>query len=158
MYTCRSNDLLIVHFRQEISRPHSSVRQTVQFPKSAPVKLPGQFQFLNSGYKVNSIEVELKTRGQSNNEIWRVERSKRWTASNFGKVFKRNMSSVPSLSFMNSIFGQKILNAPSLDYGKKHEAEAKPKYLSLNKSVHLHTCGLMVNNEFSYLGASPDGI
>ena len=87
----------------------------MQFPKSAP----GEFQFLNSGYAVNSLELELKTQGQSNNEIWRVERSTRLTASNFGKVFERKMSSVPSLSFMNSIFEQEIVNAPSLDYGKK---------------------------------------
>lgn len=128
------------------------------FPKLALVKLPEEFKFLNSGYEVNSSELELKTRGQSNNEIWRVERSTRLTASNFGKVFKRNTRSAPSQSFMDSIFGQTIVNAPSLDYGKKHEAEAKAKFLSLNKSVHLHECGLMVNNEFPYLGASPDGI
>ena len=73
-------------------------------------------------------------------------------------MFKRKMSSVPSLSFMNSIFEQEIVNAPSLDYGKKHEAEAKANFLSLNQvstSAWVWSDG---EQWVSIFGGSPDGI
>jgi len=45
----------------------------------------------------------------------------------------------------------------SLEYGKRNEQKAKEKYLNKYQSRHLHKSGLVVNNEFSFLGASPNG-
>ena len=46
----------------------------------------------------------------------------------------------------------------SLEHGKRNEQKAKEKYLNKYPSRHLHKTGLVVNNEFSFLGASPDGL
>lgn len=65
---------------------------------------------------------------------------------------------MPSDKFLNSIFKQKSLMVPSLENGKRNEGKAKSKYMELHPSRHFHECGLAVNNDFAYLGASPDGI
>ena len=41
-------------------------------------------------------------------------------------------------------------------YGLKNEILAKTRYLALNQSSHLHRWGFLVNNEFCFLGATPD--
>ena len=44
-----------------------------------------------------------------------------------------------------------------MDYGRRNEVKAKSKYLETSHDRHLHECGLVVTNEFPFLGASPDG-
>lgn len=77
------------------------------------------------------------------------------TASNFGKVLNRKRQ--PTEKFLDNIFSQKEITATPLEYGKRNEPKAKAKYLEKFKSRHLHECGLVVNKEISFLGASPDG-
>ena len=55
------------------------------------------------------------------------------------------------------LFSSSEISAPSLIYGKGNECKAKAKYLSQHPDRHVHECGLIVNNEFPFLGASPDG-
>ena len=45
-----------------------------------------------------------------------------------------------------------------LEYGKRNEPKAKSKYLEVYTSRHIHECGLFVNKQFGFLGATPDGI
>ena len=127
----------------------------LQFPKNSQIKLPSQFADLNDGYSVDSGTLEFETREQAGSPAWREARKSRLTASNFGRVVSRKAA--PSPSFLKSIFNQVNVNAAPLEYGKRNELKAKAKYLSMHNSVHLHKCGLIVNTEFSFLGASPDG-
>ena len=131
----------------------------LQFPKNSQIKLPSQFADLNDGYSVDSGTLEFETREQAGSPAWREARKSRLTASNFGRVVSRKAT--PSPSFLKSIFNQVNVNAAPLEYGKRNELKAKTKYLSMHNSVHLHVhlhkCGLVVNSEFSFLGASPDG-
>lgn len=128
----------------------------ISVPNEPPVKLPPIFIPLKSGYAVNSTDLEIKTRAQAGNDTWYKERSHRLTASNFGKVVSRKAT--PSEAFLKGLFNKSNIRAASLDYGRQHEAQAKNSYLKQNKSVHIHECGLVVNNEFPFLGASPDGL
>ena len=45
----------------------------------------------------------------------------------------------------------------AIEYGKRHECNAKVKYLKTYPSRHFHECGLIINSEFEFLGATPDG-
>lgn len=128
----------------------------ISVPTEPPVKLPPIFIPLKSGYAVNSTELEIRTRAQAGSDTWYKERSHRLTASNFGKVVSRKAT--PSEAFLKGLFKKSNIRAASLDYGRQHEAQAKNSYLKQNKSVHIHECGLVVNNEFPFLGASPDGL
>ena len=126
-----------------------------KYPQPAHVKLPSKYHALNSGYTVDSEKLECTTRKQAECEEWREARSSRLTSSNFGNVLKRKAP--PTAAFMKTLFNNTEIHAPSLDYGRRHEAQAKAQYLKTFPSRHIHECGLVVNNEFSFLGASPDG-
>lgn len=51
----------------------------------------------------------------------------------------------------------KEVHAPALSYGKRNESKVKGKYLVQHPNRHIHDCGLIVNNEYPFLGATPDG-
>ncbi|XP_060077044.1 uncharacterized protein LOC132556626 [Ylistrum balloti] len=126
--------------------------------RQAPVTLPCEFQELNQDHSVIQdyiIEIERETRAQSNSKLWIEARKSRITSSNFGKILKRKAK--PTQSFVDSIFGTKYVNAAPSEYGRKTEVSGKRKYLKQFPSSHFHECGLVINEEFSFLGASPDG-
>ena len=58
--------------------------------------------------------------------------------------------------FLRTIFCPKSFSAPSVDYGRRNESKAKSKYLKKYPSRHFHECGLVINKEFMFLGATPD--
>ena len=124
-------------------------------PKTAPVTLPEEFLGLNTGYAVNSLSLERETRKQAECDLWKEARYCRLTSSNFGKVLLRKAA--PTTAFLKTLFQKKNTYAISMEYGKRHEKDAKAKYLSKYPGRHIHECGLVVNNKFSFLGASPDG-
>jgi len=126
------------------------------FPKASPIKLPENFKILNNGYEnFQPEEVEEKTRKQSNSALWFKLRACRLTASNFGRVLLRKAT--PTEKCLNNLFSKSSVRAIPLDYGKGNESKAKSKYLEVFTSRHIHDCGLVINKEFIFLGATPDG-
>ena len=118
--------------------------------------MPEQYADLNNDYAdCEPSTIEKITREQSDSTKWFDERKNHLTASNFGRVLNRK--SAPNEKFLGSLFSARQISAPSLDYGKRHEDDAKSKYLEMYSSRHIHKCGLIVNKEFAFLGASPDG-
>ena len=119
------------------------------------IKLPTEFEDLNKGYKdIHLAAIEENTRAQSSSAEWFNARKCRLTASNFGRVLRRK--SAPSKKFLRSIFCPKSFSAPSVDYGRRNESKAKSKYLKKYPSRHFHECGLVINKEIMFLGATPD--
>ena len=128
----------------------------LSFRTRPPVTLPERFKALNSGYECQDpSKLEEATREQANSDLWRTSREKRLTASNFSLVVKRK--SQPSDKFLTRMFVHTEIHAAPLEHGKKCEVKAKTKYLEAFPGRHVHACGLVVNNEFPFLGASPDG-
>lgn len=127
------------------------------FPKDAYIKLPEQFKTLNVNTSVaNGSQIEIATQDQSSCEMWHELRCDRITASNFGRILSRK--ALPTESFLSSLFcmSSKNIKAESLEYGRRNESYAKAKYLKAKPKLHLHKCGLVINNAFPFLGASPD--
>lgn len=130
-----------------------------QFPLT-----PSKWQ-LNAAYKFNNEllpltlgdahTLEHQTHAQSNSHLWHQERRKRLTASKFSRIAKRRKAI--NDSFLNSIFYPKPFTNAAIEYGKTHEEAAKKAYSAKRINFHLHSCGLVVNPEFSFLGATPDG-
>lgn len=98
--------------------------------------------------------LEERTRDQAKCREWHEERSKRITASNFGKVMKRKAKITDK--FLQSIMTPTSFTAAATCYGTSNEGPAKVKYQK-QTGCHVHDCGFVVNPDFPFLGASPDG-
>ena len=101
-----------------------------------------------------SWNIEQSTRKQSESPQWMEERKKRITSSNFHLVAKRKKEVTPA--FLNALFNPKPFTSVYTSYGTSTEKEAKTVYLAKHPNLHLHDCGLVVNPNFPFLGASPD--
>ena len=134
----------------EVGCGNTSVHQ------KSPISLPPEFIKLNKKLSQEDImKIETETRKQHESGDWFRHREGRLTASNFGKVLHRKIK--PTESFVNSLFHKNSISSPAMDYGRKHEKDGKVKYLETFPSRHIHECGLVIINEFNFLGASPDG-
>ncbi|KAF0719079.1 YqaJ domain-containing protein [Aphis craccivora] len=98
---------------------------------------------------VDIDEVEQITRGQSQSDAWRNECRKRLTASKFGEICKMRENTSCKI---------KVHNYPtickSMSYGIEMEPHARRQFEELN-GLAVRTCGLCIDQEFSYLAASP---
>ena len=67
--------------------------------------------------------------------------------------------SLPSESFINSVFESKQYSSvpAQINHGFQNEAKARNAYCS-KTGFMVCTCGLVVNPSFPWLGASPDGL
>ncbi|XP_077285484.1 uncharacterized protein LOC143910762 [Arctopsyche grandis] len=101
-------------------------------------------------------ELERSTVDQSDNRLWAVERRKRLTASNFGKICKlRPKTSAKGVlkSLLYSVFKGNI----ATNYGKESESEAIKKFKE-KTGLEVSPCGLFIDVNKSFLAASPDGL
>lgn len=103
------------------------------------------------------LEIEEKTRGQSNNKFWYELRYGRITASTIfearagvkynSNLFKRIMTRTGGASFTNA----------AIERGKRLEPRVlKVVEKKLDKTIK--QCGLILNKNYPAFGASPDGI
>ncbi|XP_070575137.1 uncharacterized protein [Ptychodera flava] len=110
---------------------------------------------------------EQSTIGQSENELWFYARKGRITASKFYNIFtkvntlKDNASkrSKDVSTLIDAIMSDNAPDLPALKYGRNMECEAKQKYLQLrkhHKDLQTNNCGLFLDKDKPYIGASPD--
>ena len=107
--------------------------------------------------------IEVNTRGQSENPDWFTHRHGRITASLFPSVLHFKFGDSPDNYIVKSVLGErKSVNAPSLAFGKQNEPVARQLYFDKerphHKSLKVENCGLFVDEQHPYMGASPDGI
>lgn len=101
-------------------------------------------------------KIEKETRLQADCALWHELRRNLITASNFGKVCKRgNISSAPLVKSM--LYSYAIDHVPSVAHGKTNEPVALSQ-LSKQEHTTLKKCGLYIDEEFFFLGASPDSV
>ena len=99
-------------------------------------------------------EIEINTRGQSENKYWMHERNIRITSSNFGQVINSKNHEKTAKSLLNP---QCLSHIPAIQHGKKFEVHAikkAEKYIG----TKIKKCGTFVSLSCPYLAASPDGI
>ena len=113
-------------------------------------------------------DLEESTRGQSDNRNWMRAREGRLTASNFFGIHTRmeSLKAEPKTDMSRLIDNiphpNDISHLPAIQHGKKNEPKAIQVLLQTLKKTHANVryqdCGLFIDNEMPYLGASPDGI
>lgn len=107
--------------------------------------------------------VESKTRGQAQSRLWFRMRTGRITASRFKSACHTDPS-CPSLSLIMSICHPETttFKSAATSWGCAHEKEARLKYEQITSLSHTNfevlECGLFINCEFPFVGASPDGL
>ena len=111
-----------------------------------------------------AAELEESTREQSNSSQWYEERRIRITSSVFGRVCRRLPTTLPG-PLVNSIVNQRMYQSMPLScaWGKDNEKKALNAYKqTMHDKGHTNLVvmmsGLIINPEYAYLGASPDGI
>ncbi len=100
--------------------------------------------------------LETLTREQSKNKMWFQARKYRVTASRFGEVCKAT-SARNYYGLSSTIFNPPLLHTKAVTYGKANEIKAIKKFSDLTGKIVL-PCGLFVNTDYPFLGATPDGI
>ncbi|KAJ8315785.1 hypothetical protein KUTeg_007935 [Tegillarca granosa] len=124
------------------------------FPKDSPVSLRQQFTTeTNFMSQADSIALEENTRGQSDNPLWKSARKHRLTSSKFGAIIKRKHITT---KFIDSFLNPNDFSSKQTSWGKRNEKNAIAAYIAKTGN-HVHECGLVVNGQIPFLGASPDG-
>lgn len=101
-------------------------------------------------------QLEVQTRGQHLNSKWREIRRNYLTASNFGAVINRR-NKTPCHNLVKSILYRGDINTAAITYGRINEKLAIEKYAAI-QNVTVQPCGIFVDLDHPYLGASPDGV
>ncbi|GBP21051.1 hypothetical protein EVAR_11082_1 [Eumeta japonica] len=101
--------------------------------------------------------IEKETVLQAESALWLELKRCLLTASNFGKVCKRrcNISSAPLSKTL--LYSYSIGHLPAIQNGKIYEATAL-KQLEKQENIVIHKCGLFIDNEHFFLGASSDAV
>jgi hypothetical protein len=101
--------------------------------------------------------LERTTIGQSTNEIWKMERRNRITASNAGRIYtfadwRDNTALLKSL-----LYPTDLSKIDHIKYGINCEPEARALFSTIS-GKEVHRCGLFISHTKGFLAASPDGI
>ncbi|XP_046686669.1 uncharacterized protein LOC124372331 [Homalodisca vitripennis] len=151
-------------FREERTKKFRSFCADHDYGDVAAVDIePDEFEhkkdtFLNS-LKLDTetrTQLELDSRGQSTCELWKHERRKRLTASNFGKIC-RMKSTTPCQKTVEQLLYKSFVGNKAMRYGVENERNAIDELENLI-GAKVEECGLFVDPVHPFLAASPDGI
>ncbi|CAN7950592.1 unnamed protein product [Ixodes pacificus] len=105
-------------------------------------------------------QVELRTRAQASSDEWSRQRVGRLTASILGKVLSCCTGAEGIVSQMMGY--TKTPDVFSVRWGRENEVKARNRFIADEAPKHsgfeVRKCGLSVDSERPYLGASPDGV
>jgi len=102
------------------------------------------------------VAIEEETREQAATGIWRYYRTKIITASHFGHICKMRQSTSCASRVTSIIYPQEI-NVESMKYGTEYEDVARKSIESV-LNIEIKRCGLFIDSEIPFFGASPDGL
>ena len=98
--------------------------------------------------------MELATRQQADSDSWFLERICRLTASNLGRIIRRQRN-FRTLA-CDILYHKPPAALPSLVFGRRMEKEAVAQYLRLHPEYEVTESGLLVHPTLCFLAASPD--
>ena len=101
-------------------------------------------------------EIAEKTVGQFDNELYRMCRVGRITASNFGKVIRLNKRINELVRQASGLEQKEVYEAQQ--YGKDMESKAFEEFQKRNPKFKVFKSGIFICKGQEYLAASPDGL
>lgn len=105
----------------------------------------------------NRFEIERDTVLQAESALWVELRRCILTASKFSKICKRraNQNSAPLVKSI--LYSYDLSHVPSVKHGIENEAKALEQ-LGMQENIEIRKCGLFIDEDHCFLGASPDGV
>ena len=106
--------------------------------------------------------LEQSTKNQCSSTLWYDHRIGCITASFMGAISKCTETTYPT-SLVKSIMQYNIpsMHLPALKWGRLNEEKARQQYQALMSTKHTNfsvkQCGLHINPQYPFLGATPDG-
>lgn len=100
--------------------------------------------------------IERNTILQSESSEWLELRRSLLTASNFGRVIKMRPDT-SCASIVKQLLYKINTDAAPIQHGKEHEKKALDQ-LSRQENIEIRPCGLFIDPQIPYLGATPDGL
>ena len=128
-----------------------------------PVK-PPLLEFLRGLCDEQYIQdVEMETRDQNSSSVWREQRKGRVTASVAHSVLHAKEDTLHNANsyIFSNVLQRSIFTSAATEYGLRSESIAQELYNNLYKEHHnfsFKKSGLVINDDYPFLGASPDGI
>ena len=110
-----------------------------------------------------AVAIKSEMRNQSNSKLWFRYRAGRVTASRMKAECHTNATD-PSQSLLKSICYPEsfCFTSQQTTWGCKHQKSARDLYVKLQKSKHSNltaqVSGLIINPQWPFIGASPDGL
>lgn len=101
-------------------------------------------------------DIQKATIEQYENAQWNEVRRKLLTASNFGRIISRRPNTGCENIVKSILYNTQIM-AQSLDYGRENEVVAKKDLETILKKP-IRDCGIFIDAEHFFLGATPDGL
>ena len=100
--------------------------------------------------------LEERTQEQNKSALWMSARSKRLTASLFGRVCKMR-DTTNRQPLVDQIISSRNVSTMATRWGNDHQATAIGVYCAKTENTVTHS-GLVVDPKYCWLGASPDGL
>ncbi|XP_060853394.1 uncharacterized protein LOC132931411 [Rhopalosiphum padi] len=112
--------------------------------------------FIQYLHTVDLKKIEIDTRDQNLNPNWFQERKIRLTASRFGEICKMRPNTSCKTKVHNILYKPPV-TSKQMSYGHNMEHEARKKLEEIIK-LDVQLSGLVIDTNFPYLAASPDGL
>ena len=170
------HDINVIKEEEAVTTPHAPcmsdiIKELETHSKEQNLTTGEHLEFAKNyvlNYKVSKDQRELISSiivGQSSNSNWFKHRIGRIAGSVAHRVNTRREGTDPT-SLINAITGKCSLDddklPPQIKYGRIHEDDAIEHYVSIERlnlpKVSVRKTGLVLLNDYSFLGASPDGI
>lgn len=131
--------------------------------QSIPTMAPDRYQhleklFIDDVVQVHSnrIQLEIDTKGQSLSTLWKETREKIVTMSYSGRIGNaRSTNSYKGI--LKSCMQSKGFTSKAIKHGNHYENFAREQFMK-EYQLNVEPCGLYLDDNVFYLGASPDGI
>ncbi|CAH0717091.1 unnamed protein product, partial [Brenthis ino] len=101
--------------------------------------------------------IERSTTLQRDSSEWLEIRQKLITASNFGSICKRKLSSNTAPLVKNILYKNNLAHVASIVHGVENEHQALLQ-LQRQENVNILPCGLFIDKSHCYIGVTPDGL
>lgn len=102
-------------------------------------------------------KILISTINQRDSSDWIELRKNMLTASNFGLVVKRRENTSKAKLVENILFQRNLNNIAAIAHGVENEHLALQQ-LAIQEKVTIEPCGLFVDHEYPFIGATPDGL